>query len=142
MRAAWINAEGQLENQDGVKEPAGVEDRLPGWLDLGKAKKPGATWPWGESASAFDGKHSVVVWQRHHLCGEKLTEFENTDMVVARLDGWRPLDVDAVPVAASPQNETRPALASASDGHLLVVYEKRLPDGGVRVVGRVLQTEP
>ena len=74
--------------------------------------------------------------------GPTLTESENTDTVAARLDGWRPLDVDAGPVAASPQNETRPALASGGGRRWLVVYEKRLPDGGVQVVGRVLQTEP
>ncbi len=142
MRAVLINGAGQPENQDGVKEPAGVQDRLPGWLDLGKARKPGATWPWGESAGAFDGKHSVIVWPRHHLCGEKFTEFQNADLVAARLEGYRPLDMEGVPVAAGPLDELRPALAGAGDGRLLLLYEKQLSDGRVNVVGRMLQTEP
>jgi len=118
-----------------------VQDRLLGWLDLGKVKLPGATWPWGESTSVFDGKHWVVVWQRHHLCGEKLTHFENTDLVAARLEGYRPLDTEGVSVAASPVDEARPALASAGEGRLLLLHEKRQSDGRVSVVGRVLQTE-
>jgi len=141
MRAVQVNAEGQPENADGVKEPAGVQDRLPGWLDLGKVKLPGATWPWGESTSVFDGKHWVVVWQRHHLCGEKLTNFENCDLVAARVEDYRSIDKAGVPVATSPQDETRPALASAGDARLLLVYEKHQPDGRVGVVGRMLQTE-
>ncbi len=74
--------------------------------------------------------------------GEKFTNFENADLIAARLEGYRALDVDGVPVASSPLDETRPALASAGDGRLLLVYEKRLSDGRVRAVGRLLQTEP
>ena len=138
MRAALVNPDGKLENQDAIKEPAGVKARLPCWLDFGRAKKPGATWPWGQSASAWDGTHSVVVWQRHHLCGEKLTNFENCDLIAARVDGFKSLDEAGIPVAASAADETSPALASDGAGRLLCVYEKRSADARSRVAGRVL----
>ena len=138
MRAAFVNPDGKLENQDAIKEPAGVKARLPCWLDFGRAKKPGATWPWGQSASAWDGKHSVVVWQRHHLCGEKLTNFENCDLIAARVDGFKSLDEAGIPVAASAADETSPALASDGAGRLLCVYETRSADARSRIAGRVL----
>ncbi|HUT35323.1 MAG TPA: hypothetical protein VNE39_17685 [Planctomycetota bacterium] len=138
MRAAFVNPDGKLENQDAVKEPAGVKSRLPGWLDFGREKKPGATWPWGQSASAWDGKHSLVVWQRHHLGGEKVTNFENCDLIAARVDGFKSLDEAGVPIAASAAEETRPALASDGAGRVLCVYEKRGPDAGSRIAGRML----
>ena len=138
MRAAFVNPDGTLENQDAVKEPAGVAARLPGWLDFGREKKPGATWPWGQSASAWGGKHSLVVWQRHHLGGEKMTNFENCDLIAARVDGFKSLDEAGVPVAASEADETRPALASDGAGRLLLVYEKRGADGETRIAGRML----
>jgi len=141
MRATLVNAEGRPENTDAAKEPSGLQERLPGWLDMGKAKAKGDTWPWGESASAFDGKRSVVVWQRHHLCGEKMTNFENCDLIAARLDGYKSLDVSGVPVAASAAEEKQPALASDGAGRLLLVYEKQQGDGRVSVMGRVLGTE-
>jgi hypothetical protein len=141
MRAVLVNPDGQPENRDGIKEPAGIQERLPGWLDLGKAETAGATWPWGESAIAFDGRQSVVVWQRHHLCGEKMTEFENCDLMAARVDGYQSRDAAGVPVAAGPREERRPALASAGDGRLLLLYEQRQADGRVILVGRCLHTE-
>jgi hypothetical protein len=137
MRAALLNSDGQLENQDAVKEPAGVQQRLPGWLDLGREKRPGATWPWGESASAWTGTHSLVVWQRQHLCGEKMTNFENCDLIAARLDGFRSLDQPGLPMAVSDAEERRPALASDGAGHLLCVYEKH-QDGTSRIAARML----
>lgn len=123
------------------KEPAGVQSRLPNWLDMGKAKAKGDTWPWGESASAFDGQHSVVVWQRHHLCGEKMTNFENCDLIAARVDGYKPLDAAGVAVAASAAEERRPAVASDGVGRLLMVYEKQQGAGAVSVMGRMLQSK-
>ena len=141
VRAVLVNTEGRPENQDAVKEPAGVKDRLPGWLDIGGGKAKGGTWPMGTSASAFDGKRSVVVWQRHHLCGEKMTNFENCDLIAARVDGYKSLDLSGVPVAASSAEERQPALASDGAGRLLLVYEKQQGDGCARVMGRMLQTE-
>lgn len=141
MRAVLVNADGRPENTDGVKEPAGVKEQLPGWLDMGREKTKGSTWPWGASASAFDGKRSVVVWQRHHLCGEKMTNFTNCDLIAARVDGYRSLDVTGIPVAASEAEETCPALASDGAGGLLAVYEKGQGDGRTAIMARVLRTE-
>jgi len=138
MRAAFINSDGTLGNQDALKEPAGNWARLPGWLDLGKEKKAGATWPWGQSAGAWGGRYSLVVWQRHHLGGEKMTNFENCDLIAARVDGFTSLDTAGVPVAASAADELRPALASDGRGRLLCVYEKREGDGAPRVAARML----
>ena len=138
MRAAFINSDGTLGNQDALKEPAGNWARLPGWLDLGKEKTTGATWPWGPSASAWGGRHSLVVWQRHHLGGEKMTRFENCDVIAARVDGFASLDPAGVPVAASAADELRPALASDGRGRLLCVYEKREEDAAPRVAARML----
>ena len=137
MRAALVGADGRLQNEDAVKEPSGVSSRLPGWLDLGKEKKAGATWPWGESTSAWDGGHSLVVWQRHHLRGEKMTNFTNCDLVAARVDGFRSLDPAGVPIAASGAEEKWPALASDGAGSLLCVYERH-QDGDTRIAARVI----
>jgi hypothetical protein len=141
MRAVLIGEDGQPVNQDGIQEPAGVQDRLPGWLDLGWEKKEGATWPWGESACALDGARCVVVWQRHHLSGEKMTDLVDCDMIAPRIDGYRSLDPSGAPVAATPAEERRPALASGGEGRLLLVHERCQPDGRGRVAGRLIRTE-
>lgn len=135
MRAAFANVEGKPQNPVKEESPKG---RLLNWLDVGREKKPGATWPFGHSASAWAGSHSLVVWQRHHLCGEKMTNFENCDLIAARVDGFRPLDEAGVPVAASEAEERAPALASDGAGRLLCVYEKVAKDGAARVAGRIL----
>jgi hypothetical protein len=140
MRAVRIDRDGQPENTDGLREPSGVRDRLPGWLDMGLEKTAGATWPWGESAIAHDGRHHVVVWQRYHLGGEKRTEFENGDLIAARVDGFRSLDPAGIPVADGPTDETSPALAGGGDGRLLLLYERHETDGRATVVGRLLTT--
>ncbi len=139
IRAALVNADGQTENLDAVKEPAGVKDRLPGWLDMGRAKTAGATWPWGPSAGAFDGRHTVVVWPRHHLVGEKLTNLANSDLIAARVDGFRSLDPAGVPVASSASDESSPALASDRKGRLLLVYERHHDTIRATVSGRFLR---
>jgi len=141
MRAVLVGADGKPVNQDGVQEPSGVQDRLPGWLDLGRKKEEGATWPWGESACAFDGQYCMVVWQRHHLCGEKFTDLTDCDLIAARVDGYRSLDAAGVPVAATPAEERRPALASEGKGRWLLVHERGQADGRGAVVGRMLRTE-
>ncbi len=127
MRAAFVNLEGKPANA--IKEDY-PQSRLPNWLDMGRDKSKMATWPWGASASAWDGKQSVVVWQRYHLGGEKMTNFLNCDVIAARVDGIKSLDPAGVPVAASDAEETRPALASDGEGRLLVAYEKHIPEGG------------
>jgi hypothetical protein len=70
-----------------------------------------------------------------------MTNFENCDLIAARVDGYKSLDPAGVPVAASPAEEKRPALASDGAGRLLLVYEKQQGDGKVSVAGRMLRTE-
>ena len=137
MRAAFVGPDGKLVNQNAVKEPAGVREKLPCWLDIGRDKKPGATWPWGASASVWTGKHSLVVWQRHHLCGEKKTNFVNCDLVAARVAEFRPIDEAGIDLAAGEAEEQDPALAGDGAGGALCVYRKQ--QGRVsRIAGRIL----
>ncbi len=90
---------------------------------------------------AWAGKHSLVIWQRHHLCGEKMTNFENCDLIAARVDGFKSLDRTGVPVAATEADEAKPAVASDGAGTILCVYEKREKDGKARVTGRILRVQ-
>jgi len=133
MRAAVVGPDGRPASP--VKEEY-PQARLPHWLDFGREKGKGATWPWGPSASAWAGKHSLVVWQRHHLGGEKWTNFENCNLIAARVDGVTSLDPAGVPVAASDANERRPALAADGTGGLLCVYERSSGEGVSRVAAR------
>jgi hypothetical protein len=137
IRAGFVGPDGKLVNQDAVKEPAGVRRKLSCWLDIGRDKKPGATWPWGPTASVWTGKHSLVVWQRHHLCGEKMTHFVNCDLIAARVAGSRPLDEAGAALAASGAEERSPALAGDGAGRALCVYEKQR-NGVSRVAARML----
>jgi hypothetical protein len=141
IRAAFVNTKGQTTNEDALKEPAGVKERLPGWLDMGLARSSAATWPWGPNASAFDGRQTVVVWQRHHLCGEKWTNFENCDLIAARVSGHRSLDPQGIPVAASRAEEQAPTLASAGTGRFLLIYERHEGAGRVLIAGRLLRAK-
>ncbi len=118
------------------QDKAGNWAKLPNWLDLGG--RQAKTWPHGESAVAWDGRQFVAVWQRHHI--EAGVEFVNSDLFASRLDGWKPLDVAGVAVAASTVEEKNPALASDGAGGLLCVYEKHIADSVVRVVGRSMRT--
>ena len=44
-------------------------------------------------------EQSVVVWQRYHLGGEKMTKFLKCDVIAARVDGIKSLDPAGVPWA-------------------------------------------
>jgi len=136
MRAARVNGEGKVE----TSEKGYPQGRLANWLDVGVTKGDAPTWPWGESAVAFDGAHAVVVWQRHHLAGEKRTNFENCDLIAARVDGTTSFDAAGVPVAATPAEERRPALASDGAGGLLLAYEREVDEDHAAVVVRTLRT--
>jgi hypothetical protein len=129
MRCAVVTPEGKMDNPT-AKEPDGNWDKLANWLDVGGRGR--TTWPWGESASVWDGKHSVVVWPRHHICGEKKSSFANCDLIASRVDGWKPLDAAGVPVAATGAEEDQPGLASSGPGALLMVYEKS--EGGKTMI--------
>jgi hypothetical protein len=78
--------------------------------------------------------------RRVYLASEKMTSFENCDLIAARLDGYMSLDPAGEPVAASPLDEMRPALTSSGDGRSLLLYEKHQPDERVTIAGRLLMT--
>lgn len=138
MRCGFVHAAGTLENRNAIKEPSGNWSKLPNWLDVGGRERK--TWPWGASSIAWDGAHCVVVWQRHHITGEKKSSFTNCDLMAARVDGWKPVDADGIPVAASKDEEKSPALASVGPGELLCVYERHRGDGTVVIAARTLET--
>lgn len=121
MRCAVVTPDGKIDNPT-AKEPSGNWDKLQNWLDVGGRNR--TTWPWGESASAWDGKQYIAVWPRHRITGEKKSNFTNCDLIASRVEGWKPLDPDGIPVVASGAEERAPGLASAGPGNLLLVYEK------------------
>ncbi len=137
MRCGAVKPDGKVDNPT-LKEPSGNWGKLKNWLDVGGRKR--TTWPWGESTIAWDGKHFVAVWQRHHIAGEKKSSFKNCELIASRVDGWKPLDDAGVPVAATEREEKYPALASDRAGKLLCVYEKYCADGQVRICARRLST--
>jgi hypothetical protein len=139
MRANFVNLEGKTENS--LKEES-LQNRLPNWLDVGREKTKTSTWPWGASASIWDGKQSIAVWQRHHLTGEKLTSFVNSDLIAARVEGFQSLDSAGLPVAATEAEETRPALAADGVGRVLCVYEKQPKGATAKIAFRLLETTP
>jgi len=114
------------------------QNKLANWLDFGKDKSGNSPWPYGQSAVAWDGRQFVAVWQRQHIT--KTVSLTNSDIMVSRVDGWKPLDTDGVPVAATELEEKNPALASDGAGKLLCVYEKHHKDGKVAIVVCVLQS--
>jgi len=136
-RASLVLSSGELADKSVVEEPSGNWSKLPYWLDLGT--KDLGTWPWGASASAWDGAQSVVVWTRWHLAGETKSALVNADLVASRVDGVKPLDGTPIVVAGSESNETAPGLASGGAGKLLCVYVKE-QDRKLRVAARPLGT--
>jgi hypothetical protein len=139
MRCYLVTPEGELDASLArhLKEDrAGNWGRLPHWVDVGG--RGAATWPWGRPACAWDGRHVVAVWPRHHVA--KKVMLTNADLYAARVDGWEPADKKAVPVATDTTEEDHPAVASNGNGRLLCVYEKHEPDGGVLATGRILKT--
>jgi len=139
-RVSFVGADGRVRNPDALKEPGGAKGRLPGWLDSGRKKTRTATWPFGPSAAAWDGQQCVVVWQRHHLTGEKMTSFTNCDLIAARVRGFKSRDPAGIPVANSAAEERNPALASDGAGGLLCAYQKTLAGAKASVYARVLRT--
>jgi hypothetical protein len=114
------------------------QSKLANWLDFGKDKRENSPWPYGQSAVAWDGRQFVAVWQRQHIT--KTVSLTNSDILISRVDGWKPLDTDGVPVAVTELEEKNPALASDGAGSLLCVYEKHDKSGKVAIVARVLQS--
>jgi len=139
MRCYFVTPEGELDPSLAPhlkQDRAGNWGRLPHWLDVGN--RDTTTWPWGRPACAWDGRHVVAVWTRHHV--EKKVMLTNSDLFATRVAGWTPVDKEAIPVAKDATEEQNPAVASAGNGHLLCIYEKHAPDGSVFVTGRVLRT--
>jgi len=152
QRAARITPEGKKEAPGDTSGNYGPKGGVPpeNWLDTSFGKKTQANvggsantpsvFPYGGSALASDGKCCVVVWQRYQMGGASNMEMANGDILASRLDSWRPLDKDGVPVAASAAEEINPALAGNGAGRLLCVYEK-VEDGKTRIAARTLQTD-
>jgi hypothetical protein len=139
MRCYLVTPEGELDSSLAPhlkQDRAGNWGRLPNWLDVGG--RGAATWPWGRPACAWDGRHVVAIWTRHHVA--KKVMLTNADLYAARVTGWAPVDKEAIPVATDAVEEQTPTVASNGDGLLLCVYEKHEPDGRVLVTGRVLKT--
>jgi hypothetical protein len=137
MRCYLVTPEGELApslEPHLKRDRAGNWGRLPHWLDA--AGRGAKTWPWGSPACAWDGRHVVAVWPRHHVV--KKVMLMNADLYAARVDGWEPIDGEPIPVANGSTEEQMPALASNGNRLLLCVYEKHEPDGRVFVTGRLL----
>lgn len=142
MRGYFLTPDGKLtpdqpgEIIEGSRCQPGILQ--PAWLDV---QENGGGIPYGPNASAWDGRHFVVVWQRFHK-GKGPEEYviylENSDLIFGRVDGWKPLDTHGVPLVASPAAEKCPALACEGPGSLLLVYTKGTPDGKVQVCARTL----
>jgi len=139
MRCYRVTPEGELDpslEPHLKRDRAGNWGRLPHWLDLGG--RGATTWPWGQSACCWDGRHVVAIWPRHHVV--KKVMLANADLYAARVEGWEPVDKELVPVATGPTEEQMPALATSGNGRLFCVYEKHELDGRVFITGRVLRT--
>jgi hypothetical protein len=128
IRCFFVVSDGKVDPAM-VKETDSPGHRLdPNWLDC--STKDRSVWPYGLSASAWDGKQSVVVWQRFRCSGEAKSMLANSNIMLSRADGWRRQTDVPVEVAASESEELVPALASDSAGNLLCVYEREV---GVKV---------
>lgn len=136
IRAFLVGPNGAL-SPDNPKEENTPQNRQANWLDMGKAKQDGATWPYGANAVAWDGSQFIAIWQRHHI--EKTVMFKNCDLMASRMEGSKPLDIDAVVLADSGCDERNPVLASNGAGELVCAYEKYGTDGRVSVRCRTLK---
>jgi hypothetical protein len=127
MRCYYVLSEGKMDpSMSKENDYPGYDKYEPNWVDY--STKDRSNWPYGLSASAWDGKQSVVVWQRYHCTGEKNSTLANSDIMLMRTDGWRRQSDVPVSVAASDAEETEPALASDGAGNLLCVYEKEVDE--------------
>jgi len=141
MMCYFVTSEGKMapDFPKPVNSPQGLQ---PGWLDV--LDKDGGGIPWGPNASAWDGQHFVVVWQRFHRGSAPgfAKPLTNCDLRVGLVDGWKPVDPSRVEfVANSPDGEQWPALACEGPGKLLCVYTKSTSDGKVSICARTLQTQ-
>lgn len=152
QRVARITPEGRKEAPGDTNGNYGPKGGVPpdNWLDTSFGKKTQgnvggsahtpSVFPYGGSALAADGQYCVVAWQRYQMGGASNMEMVNGDLLASRLDGWKPLDKDGGPVAASAAEELNPALAGNGAGKLLCAYEK-VEDGRTQIVVRTLRTQ-
>jgi hypothetical protein len=146
IRCSLITSEGKLASPwEGQYPKFGPKDNT--WLDSSpyegeKDPVEANRSPWGDTAGAWDGQHSVVVWQRYHVSRRGyVIPMDNSEIMVSRVDQWVPLD-QPIPVAATPLEEKSPALASDGAGRLLCVYTRSgAADGKIQVAARTLTTE-
>jgi hypothetical protein len=128
IRTTFVTSDGQVDKTMPKEEPnpKPLSTELePHWLDRNNGK---ITWPYGQTASAWDGKHSVVIWQRYHCSGEKGSAMLSADLYAMRVDGWKRVSDKATPVASGEASEKEPSLASDGAGKLWCVYEKLIND--------------
>jgi hypothetical protein len=138
MMCYFILSEGGVDismNKENQKVKSNLQ---PNWIDVNTSDRE--VWPYGTSASAWDGKQSVVVWQRYQCMGEKKSTLTNCDIMAAQTDGWKRLTEQPISVATTDSEELAPALASNSDGKLLCIYEKEL-NGETLICMRILKSK-
>ncbi|MCG3178401.1 MAG: hypothetical protein BIFFINMI_00728 [Phycisphaerae bacterium] len=136
IRCCFVLSDGKVDATVGKEQDSPGYDKLqPGWLDV--ATKDRADWPYGPSAAAWDGRQTVVVWQRFHCVGEKKSMLANSDIMLMRTDGAKRQTDTAVAVSAGECEELSPALASDGAGKLLCVYEKEI-DGRTVICARAI----
>lgn len=82
------------------------------------------SWPYGSSACAWDGRQSIIVWQRFATMGERKTTLVNGDIMATGIDEVNNNAGRPVPIAATSSEELNPSLASDGEGRLLCAYEK------------------
>jgi len=125
MRCYFVLSDGKMDpSMAKEKGYPGYDKFEPNWVDY--ATRDRENWPYGLSASAWDGTQSVVVWPRYHCRGEKKSMLANGDIMLSRTEGWKRQSDLPVAVAASDAEELEPALASNGAGSLLCVYEKEV----------------
>lgn len=124
MRSYFILADGTLDASMPKEEGYPKYALQPNWLDA--ATQDRANWPHGPSASAWDGRQTIVVWSRFHCTGEKRSTLSNGEIMASRTDGWKRQGDHAITVAASEHDELNPDLASDGRGGLLCVYAKEV----------------
>jgi hypothetical protein len=136
MRCYFVLSGGTMDGSMPKEADYPGHNREANWVDA--STKDRAVWPYGPSAAAWDGRHTVVVWQRHHCVGEKKSMLANSDLMAARTDRWQRLDEEPIKVSASEADETEPSLASNGAGSLFCVYERQTRTKTV-ICGRLLR---
>ena len=95
------------------------------------------TWPSGRVAAVYNGKSIIVVWNRAHIVDKQ--RLANRDLYLRRVTGaWTYGDKAKIKIVAGPTEEVFPVLAAGQPGHVLLVYEKLEPQGGIGIEYRLV----